>query len=54
MRCSYAMTSLKDISPEEEKAGADGVDRDGTEREEGAAEFVYRDRNWALLHLTVA
>ena len=31
-----------------------GVDRDGVEREEGAAESVCRDRNWALLRLTVA
>ena len=54
MRYSCVMTSPKDTSPEEEGAVADGVDRDGTEREEGAAEFVYRDRNWALLHLTVA
>ena len=54
MRCSYAMTSLKDISPEEEKTGADGVDRDGAEREEGAAKSVCCDRNWASLRLTVA
>ena len=54
MRCSYAMTSPKDISPEEEKAGADGVDRDGAEREEGTTESVCRDRNWASLRLTVA
>ena len=40
MRCSYAMTSPKDISPEEE-----GADADGAEWEEGAAEFDCRDRN---------
>ena len=51
---SCAMTSPKDTSLEEEGADADGVDQDGAEREEGAAEFVYRDRNWASLHLTVA
>ena len=54
MRCSCAMTSLKDTSPEEEGADADGVDRDGAEREEGATESVFRDRNWASLRLTVA
>ena len=47
------MTSPKDTSPEKEGADADGVDRDRAEREEGAAELVYRDRNWASLHLTV-
>ena len=47
------MTSPKDTSPEEEGADADGEDRDSAEREEGAAEFVYCDRNWALLRLTV-
>ena len=45
MRCNCAMISLKDISPEEEGADADGVDLDDTEQEEGAAEFVCRDRN---------
>ena len=54
MRCSCAMTSPKDISPKEEGAAADGVDWDGAEREEGAAEFVCRDQNWASLRLTVA
>ena len=54
MCCSCIMTSPKDTSPEEEEANEDGVDRDGVEREEGAAEFDYRDRNWASLHLTVA
>ena len=54
MRCSYAKMSPKDASPEEEGADADGVDRDGAEREEGAAESVCRDRNWASLPLTVA
>ena len=48
------MMSLKDTSPEEEGADADGVDRDGAEREEGAAESVCHDRNWASLHLTIA
>ena len=48
------MTSPKDTSPEEEGADADGVNQDGAEREEGAAEFVYRDRNRASLRLTVA
>ena len=54
MHCNCAMTSPKDISPEEEGADVDGVDRDGAEREEGVAESVYRDRNWASLCLTVA
>ena len=53
MRYSCVMTSPKDTSPEEEVV-ADGVDQDGAEREEGAAEFICRDRNWALLRLTVA
>ena len=54
MRCSCAMTSPKDTSPEEEGADADGVDRDGAEQEEGAAESIYRDRNWASLRLMIA
>ena len=45
MRYSCVMTSPKDTSPEEERAVADGVDRDGAEREEGVAESVCRDRN---------
>ena len=45
MRCSCAMMSLKDTSPEEQGADADGVDRDGAEQEEGAAEFDCDDRN---------
>ena len=53
MRCGCAMTSPKDTSPEEERADADGAERDGVEREEGAAESVCRDRNWASLRLTV-
>ena len=53
MRCSCAMTSPKDTSPEEEGADADGVDWDGAEREEGAAESVCCDRNWASLSLMV-
>ena len=54
MRCSYAMTSPKDTSLEEKEADADGVDRDGAEREEGAVESVCHDRNWASLRLTIA
>ena len=54
MCCNCAKTSPKDTSPEEEGVDADGVDRDGVEREEGAAESVYRNRNWASLRLTVA
>ena len=38
MRCNYAMTSPKDTSPEEEGANVDRIERDGAEREEGAAE----------------
>ena len=48
------MTSPKDTLPEEEGADADGVDWDGAEREEGAAEFFCRDQNWASLRLTIA
>ena len=54
MHYSCAMTSLKDTSPEKEGVDANGVDRDGAEQEEGAAESVYRDRNWTSLHLMVA
>ena len=54
MHCNCAMMSPKDISPEEEGADVDGVDRDGVEQEEGAAESVCRDRNWASLRLIVA
>ena len=43
------MTSPNDTSLEEE-----GADADGTEREEGAAESVCRDQNWASLRLMVA
>ena len=46
--------SPKVTSPEEEGTDADGVERDGAEWEEGAAESDYRDRNWASLRLTVA
>ena len=53
MRYNCTMTSSKDTSLEEEGADADGVDRDGAEREEGAAEFNYRNQNWASLRLTV-
>ena len=48
------MTSPKDTSPEEEGADVGGVDRDKAEREEGAAESICCDQNWALLRLTVA
>ena len=54
MRCSCAMMSPKDTSSEEEEADVDGVDRDGVEQEEGAAESVCRERNWASLRLIVA
>ena len=54
MRCSCTMMSPKDTSPEEEGRDANGVNWDGAEREEGAAEFVCRDQNWASLRLTVA
>ena len=46
--------SPKDASPEEEGADADGVDRNGAEREEGVAESICRDQNWASLRLTIA
>ena len=45
MHYSYAMTSSKDTSPEEEGADAGGVERDGAEREEGVAKSDYRNRN---------
>ena len=54
MRCSCAMKSPKDTSLEEEGADADGVDQDGAKREEGAAESIYRNRNWTSLRLTIA
>ena len=54
MHYSCAMTSPKDISPEEKGADADEVERDGAEREEGATESDCCDRNWASLRLTVA
>ena len=54
MRCSYAMTSLKDTSLEEEGVDADGVNWDGAEQEEGAVESICRDRNCASLRLMVA
>ena len=41
-------------SPEGEGVYADGVDRDGAKREEGAAESNYRNRNWTSLRLTIA
>ena len=48
------MISPKDASPEEEGVDANGVDQDGAKREEGAAESICRDRNWASLCLMVA
>ena len=54
MRCSCAMMSPKDTSPEEEEADTNGAERDGAEREEGAAKSDYCDRNWASLRLTIA
>ena len=53
MRCNYAMTFPKDISPEEEREDANGAEQDDAEREEGAAKSDCRDRNWVLLRLTV-
>ena len=44
------MMSPKVTLPKEEE----GADVDGAEREGGAAESDYLDRNWASLHLTVA
>ena len=52
MRYSCAMTSPKEKSPEE-GANVDGVDQDGAKQEEGAAESVCHDRNWASLRLTI-
>ena len=43
MCCSCAITSPKDTSPKEEGADAVGVEWDGAEREEGAAEFDCHD-----------
>ena len=55
MLCSNAMMSPKDTLPEEEGgADVDGTERDGAEREEGAAKSDCRDRSWASLSLTVA
>ena len=47
MRCSCTMMSPKVTSLEEEgtDANADGVERDGAEREEGVAKSDCRDRN---------
>ena len=47
---SPKVTSLE----EEEGADVDGAEQDGVKREGGAAKFDCRDRNWALLCLTVA
>ena len=46
--------SPKVTSPKEEGTDADGVERDGAEWDEGAVKSDCRDRNWALLRLTVA
>ena len=46
---SPRVTSLE----EEEGADMDGAKRDGAKWEGGAAESDYRDRNCALLRLTV-
>ena len=55
MRCCCTMISRRDTSPEEEGGvDVDRAERDGAEWEERATEFDCRDRNWALLHLTVA
>ena len=44
MRCSCAMMSPKDTSPEEEGgADVDGVEQDGAEWEEGVAESDCRN-----------
>ena len=49
------MMSPSDTSlEEEERVDVDGTDRDGAEREGGAAKSVYRDVNCASLCLTVA
>ena len=47
------MMSPIDTLSKKEGADADRVDRDGAKQEEGVAESVYRDRNWASLRLTV-
>ena len=39
---------------EEQGADVDRADRDGAEREGGAAESIWRDLNCTSLHLTVA
>ena len=54
MRYSCVMMSPKVTSPEEEGRNADEAERDGVEREEGAAESDCYNRNWASLRLTVA
>ena len=49
------MMSPSDTSlVEDEGMDVDEAERDGAEREGGAAESVYCDLNWASLHLTVA
>ena len=54
MRCSYAMMSPKDTSPEEEGVDAEGLERVGAEQEEGAVKSDCREQNWGSLRLTVA
>ena len=55
MCCSCAMMSPSDTSlKEEEGVDVDGANRDGVEREGGAAESVSRDLNYASLRLTIA
>ena len=49
------MMSPSDTSlVEEEGADVDGANPDGAERERGATESDYHDRNYALLRLMVA
>ena len=49
------MMSPKDtLLVEEDGADVDRADRDGIEREGGAAESVCRDLNYASLRLTIA
>ena len=49
MRCSYAMISPRDTSPEKGRANVDGA-----KREEGAVESDCHNQSWASLHLTIA
>ena len=55
MRWSYAMMSLRvTLLVEDKGANVDGVDRDGDERQGGAADPNYLDQNYASFHLMVA